>query len=236
MPTNTYFYSTTIGNLTEGNMLPSTILQLFQRAAGEHATTLGCGRRALEEKGLLWVVLQTRHEICKMPKEGQQVRVYTWPLPATRLGYERNYLISDMENQVLIKGSSLWGIIDAKERKLAQVGEVYPEMDFFLEKTFPDRARRLKDFETEAPLSTIEPNILDIDENDHVNNTVYPSYPLVATNGFEGQLQSLQIDYFHEVLYGEPLDIYRCREGNTSYFKGENKEGQRMFACAFTYR
>lgn len=42
-------------------LLPSAVLELFQDAAGEHADRIGIGFRALEQRGLLWVVARTRY-------------------------------------------------------------------------------------------------------------------------------------------------------------------------------
>lgn len=218
-----------------GNLLPAIVLDLFQKAAGKHADLLGVGFDALYEKGLLWVVTQIRYEVVKVPAIDQKIIVKTWPLPATRLGFERNYCICNEEGEILIKGSSNWVVMDAKERKLAMVGALYPEMDFCIDKTFPDRARRLKDFEAVAPISVIIPDESTIDENNHVNNTYYAAFATDALGGLKAPLKNFQIDYLHEVLCGEELKIFEITEENTTYVKGENNEGARMFACSFAY-
>lgn len=218
-----------------GNLLPTVALRLFQKAAGDHAKLLGVGYDALSEKGLLWVVTQIRYEAVKAPAADQKITVETWPLPANRLGFERNYLIYDEKGEILIKGSSNWVIMDAKERKMALVGGLYPEMDFCLDKPFPDRARRLRDFEAESPACTIIPDESTIDENRHVNNTFYAAFAIEALGGLQGPLKHFQIDYLHEVLCGEALKLYCTEEENTAFVKGENEEGTRMYACSITY-
>ena len=216
-----------------GNLLPAVILQLFQKAAGDHAKLLGVGYDTLSKKGLLWVVTRIRYEVIKAPAADQNVIVETWPLPANRLGFERNYLIYDEKGETIIKGSSNWVIMDAKERKLAMVGTLYPEMDFCLDKPFPDRARRLRDFEAENPACVITPDERTIDKNHHVNNTFYAAFALDAIGGLKAPLKSFQIDYLHEVLCGEKLKLYCTEKENTAYVKGENNESTRMFACSF---
>ncbi|MBQ7096272.1 MAG: hypothetical protein IJN80_07505 [Clostridia bacterium] len=221
---------------TLGNLLPSSLLEAFQKMAGDHANLLGVGYDSLAKRGLLWIILQTRYEILRMPKPQEIIRIHTWPLPATRLGFERNYLIYDKKGEVLIKGNSLWSIMDASTRKLAQVGNLYPEMEYCLEKTFEERARRLQDFEKQAPASTVIPHASYIDSNGHVNNTYYPIMALSTVGGLQGPLKGFQIDYLHEVLCGQPLKIFAIQEGNALIAKGESAEGARMFACSFIYK
>lgn len=236
---NRYIYDTSFDPRqfdTLGNLLPSSLLEAFQKAAGDHANLLGVGYDTLAKQGLLWIILQTRYEILRMPNPQEKISIHTWPLPATRLGFERNYLICDKKGEVLIKGNSLWSIMDATTRKLAQVGELYPKMDFCLEKTFEDRARRLRDFEKEAPASIVTPHAGYIDSNGHVNNTYYPIMALSAVGGLQGPLKGFQIDYLHEVLCGQPLKIFAIQEGNALIAKGESEEGARMFACSFIYK
>lgn len=218
-----------------GNLLPHAILHSFQEAAGEHATLLGVGYDALAKRGLLWIILQTRYEILRMPQAHEPLTIHTWPLPATRLGYERNYLICDSKGEPLVKGHSLWGMMDAEARKLAAAGEIYPEMEFCMEKTFEERARRIRDFETDAPAAAITPKDSYIDKNGHVNNTYYPVMALEAMNGLQGILSTFQIDYLHEVLPRQTLKISFAQEENSVVAKGEDGDGQRMFACSFLY-
>lgn len=218
-----------------GNLLPSIILDLFQKGAGAHADHLGVGYHTLAEKGLLWVVTQIRFEVLQAPTAGQTVCITTWPLPANRLGFERNYSICNEKGEQLIKGSSNWMIIDAKERNLAMVGTLYPEMDYCMEKPFPERARRLRDFEVTEPCSVVFPDESTIDENNHVNNTFYAAFATKALGGLKAPLKGFQIDYLREVLCGEELRLFALKEENAAFVKGENVEGTRMFACSFTY-
>jgi len=236
---NRYFYDISFAPEqfdSFGNLLPSSVLEAFQKVAGDHANLLGVGYDDLAKRGLLWIILQTRYEILRTPKPQEIITIHTWPLPATRLGFERNYLICDKKGEVLIKGNSLWSIMDASTRKLAQVGNLYPEMEYCLEKTFEERARRLRDFEKATLASTVTPHESYIDRNNHVNNTYYPIMALSAIGGLQGVLKGFQIDYLHEVLCGQPLKIFADQEGNVLLAKGESEEGARMFACSFIYK
>lgn len=217
-----------------GNLHLSAVLSLFQDAASRHGEEMGVGFEALLKRHLLWVVTQIRYEVVRAPKPGQTVRVETWPLPATRIGFERNYLLCDEQGEILIKGASLWAVIDTESRRMATGAELYPEGEYCLEKTFPERARRLKDFEAE-PACSITPGEEYIDRNGHVNNTYYAAFAETALGGLQGDVKAFQIDYLHEVLSGQPLALFTLTEGAVAQVKGQSADGTRMFACAVTY-
>ncbi|MBQ7035348.1 MAG: hypothetical protein IJN34_06395 [Clostridia bacterium] len=218
-----------------GNIRPRAVLALFQDAAGTHAEALGVGFEALLKKNLLWVVTQIRYRVLKPIGEEQEITVETWPLPPNRLGFERCYRLLDAQGKLLIEGTSNWVVMDTQTRKMAAAGDLYPPMEFCLDKTFEDRARRIKDFEAAAAACTITPDPSLIDGNGHVNNTHYASFAETALGGHQAIIRAFQIDFLHEVLQGQPLSLFCAKEENSALVKGEAADGTRMFACSFLY-
>ncbi|MBQ8893538.1 MAG: hypothetical protein IJ043_03920 [Clostridia bacterium] len=204
---------------------PKTVLQLFQQAADTHGELMGVGFKGMMKKGLLWVVTQIRYEVVKKPEKNQSVQLITWPLPAARIGFERNCIIADEQGEPLIRGTSLWVVIDTATRRLANGIALYPQGDYCTERIFPDRARRIRDFEAE-PVFTVTPGEEYIDRNGHVNNTHYAAFAMEALGSPE--VTAFQIDYIHEVLAGQPLTL--CTAGNL--VKGISSDGTMMFACS----
>ncbi|MBE6632410.1 MAG: hypothetical protein E7623_06900 [Ruminococcaceae bacterium] len=218
-----------------GNIVPKEVLKLFQKAADGHAAILGVDFDSMLKKGFLWVVTLIKYEVCKKALPGDSVKVNTWPLIPNRIGFQREYLISDESGATLIKGTSSWMLIDAKERKLAPTKNVYPEMEHKTEKSFEDRIKRLRDFEHTGEPFKICPDESHIDRNGHVNNTNYAEFALSSIGGLKGSLKSFQADYIHEILCGEPVDFYSSAEGDTIQIKGMSEEKGRMFSCEITY-
>ncbi len=218
-----------------GNLLPAATLRIFQEAAELHGEQMGVGFDAMLAKNLLWVVAQTRYEILQMPHPDQQMKITTWPLAANRLGFERCYTLCDQQGNLMIKGTSSWVVIDTINRKLCLRPDLYPPGEYCTEKPFSDRARRIPDFEAEAPAAVIIPDQRHIDHNGHVNNTHYPTFAQQALGSCAKQLKFAQIDYFHEVLCNQPLNLYAQWSGNTAIVKGEDDSGLRMFGCQFIY-
>ena len=214
-----------------GNVLPDVVLDLFQKAAGGHAERLGVGFEAMLAKNLLWVVTQIKYQVLNAPKPAQALTVTTWPLPPTRLGFDREYSNCDEAGEVLIKGTSKWMQIDAAERKLVPGSNVYPLTEYRTDKNFGEKIRRIRDFEATSEVCRIIPDETTIDSNNHVNNAVYAGFAYKALGDFGGMIDSFQIDFLHEVMLGQPLDVSFAVSNQQTLVKGVGEDGERKFAC-----
>lgn len=220
-----------------GRIKPAALMDLFQDVAGMHAEELGCGYDALLNKQMLWVLVRNKLEIISSPKIFQSVNVKTWPLMPSRAGFQREYLIEDVDGNVLVKGSSDWVVIHSEKRRFMQARDIYPVDFAFLEKqNFPEKLSKIHDFELSGEMYTVKPGFSDIDRNNHVNNTRYASFvldALVPTN--EDKIKTVQIDYRREVVRGSELSIGYVRNGQTLLAKGLNPEGDTMFVCKIDF-
>ena len=219
-----------------GNVLPNVVLDLFQKAAGNHAERLGVGFEAMLAKNLLWVVTQIKYQVLSAPKPAQALTVTTWPLPPTRLGFDREYLICDEAGEVLIKGTSKWMQIDAVERKLVPGSNVYPLTEYCTNKNFEEKIRRIRDFEASSAVCRIVPDKSTIDSNNHVNNAEYADFAYTALKDFGGVIGSFQIDFLHEVMLGQPLDVGYAASEKSILVKGTGEDGERKFTCGIELR
>ena len=219
-----------------GNVLPNVVLDLFQKAAGNHAERLGVGFEAMLAKNLLWVVTQIKYQVLSAPKPAQALTVTTWPLPPTRLGFDREYLICDEAGEVLIKGTSKWMQIDAAERKLVPGSNVYPLTEYCTNKNFEEKIRRIRDFEASSAVCRIVPDKSTIDSNNHVNNAEYAGFAYKALGDFGGVIDSFQIDFLHEVMLGQPLNVGYAVSDAVTLVKGMGEDGERKFTCGIELR
>lgn len=213
---------------------PSSILDLFQDVAGRHAMELGCDGPTLLKRKLAWVIVKLRFRVLGTAHMYQPVTVSTWPLPAGRIGYQREYRISDAQGNTIVEGSSEWVLMDISSRRIAAAGNVYNLTEHCEEKVFSDGFPRLRAFEAEGEAYSCLPPFSDFDLNGHVNNTKYANYVLDALRLPENEvISSFQLDYHREVLPGKALEIYHRRDENVILARGEN-EGEKMFSCRIT--
>lgn len=219
----------------KGNIKPYEVLNLFQVAANNHGNLLGVSFEEMLKKNLLWVVTRTRYEICGTVTAGQEVEVITWPLNPSRLGYERDYIINDIEGNLIIKGTSNWAVIDADTRRLASTSNLYNTDNLCTERAFADRAKRIRNFEATGQSVDLMPDSSLIDMNGHVNNTHYATFAQKALGGYSGKIKFFQIDYHHEVMCYQPLKMFTSISEDLDLVKGEDVEGTLMFCCSVQY-
>lgn len=219
-----------------GNVLPSKILDVFQLLAGNHASQLGIGFSSMLSRNLLWVVTQIKYQVCGSIAAGQQLIGTTWPLPPTRHGFERQYLISDSDGNIIIKGTSNWALIDTETRRLASVSDVYPEGEHCTDRNFDEKIRRLRDFDATGETFEICPDESTIDRNGHVNNTNYADFVHAALGSFDGKIDTFQIDFINEVMCHQKLYIQHAVSGATTLVKGLSDNDKRMFTCSITIK
>ena len=217
---------------------PSSILDLFQDAAGQHAIELGVGFEEMLKRSYLWVLTRIKFKVIKNPKSYQKVIVKTWPLKPNRLNYRREYCIEDESGERLVIGSSEWVVIHSEKRRFVSAPDLYPFTEGFHEEMMLEpKLSKVEDFATEGEAHLVNAGFTELDVNCHVNNTKYANYVLDAINpGENDELEYFQIDYRKEVLQGMKLEIYHTREQNTVLAKGQNPDGDTMFACKLEYK
>ena len=217
---------------------PSAVLDLFQDAAGQHAEEIGVGFDEMIKRSYLWVLTKVKFKIISKLGIYQKVKIKTWPLAPNRLSYRREYCIENENGERLIVGSSEWVVIHSEKRRLLSVADLYPFTDgFYEEMMFEGKLGKVSDFEAEEAPRTVNAGFSELDVNNHVNNTKYANYVLDAVNPSKDQeLQIFQIDYRKEVLQGTQLNIYHTSQENTVLAKGQNENGDIMFACELEYK
>lgn len=219
------------------NIKPSAVLDVFQEIASVHANELGVGFNDLIKNQLLWVLVRVKFEIVKAPKMHSKIIAKTWPLPAGRVSLQREYMIEDDEGNTLIKGTSEWVTMHLETRKLVQNGVSYPLVEFCEDKNFPEKIKRIPDFEANGKGIKINSAFCDIDENMHVNNIRYADFVL---NAYEPknkeEISVFQLDFHKEIKMGDSVSVFLNKEGNNLYAKGENENGEKMFTCSITFK
>ena len=151
---------------------PSHLLSLLQSAAGDHSDLLGADRQSLISQNLFWAVIRHRVQITRLPGEGEDITVQTWPMPTTRTAYPRSAVALDKDGNELFRSISLWVLMDETQRSLVLPGKSGVAVDGLI-----------RGDELSAPGSLLpghwanqsQRTVLfsDLDRNGHMNNCRY---------------------------------------------------------------
>ena len=194
---------------------PSAILDLFQDAAGEHASVIGVGYEDFIKRDMMWVLLRTRYELLKTPPLYSEVEVRTWPLPRGRGDFDRDYEIYSSRGELLVKGSSKWCVCNYKTRRILFGDEVrYNDDEYVGKKVYPEGIKKISDFPVESfSRYTSASAFCDLDHNGHVNNIRYADYICNAIAYEKDEdIISFGIDYVHELQRDSEFDVFYKKE------------------------
>ena len=91
-----------------GRLKPSAVLSLFQEAATVQAGVMDIGHDAMERRGVFWAVIRTYYEVIQQPQLYTSVQVRTWPHSPSRFSFQRDYIVTSLDGEMLLRGTSEW--------------------------------------------------------------------------------------------------------------------------------
>lgn len=204
---------------TFDRMRPAAILDFFQDVASTHADILKVGFKDLLKLNLYWVILYEEFEILKDVTWLKKVKVRTWPKSRTRLEFEREYELRDLDDTLLVKGISTWCCINKDTRKLERGDKVIFDGEYYDYTNYNDKVSRRLKITIDNPDREWDYTVLltDLDHNNHLNNAKYLDiiYNMNVTNK---ACKKVQIAFVNEAHLNETIHIlYKKTEEGDCY-------------------
>lgn len=200
---------------------PSNILRYFAEISTRDLDKGFKNISKMDELGYGWMLARWKVSIDKYPKTGDKILMETWVSKVNKFYMHREYIIKDMDENILIKGSGLWIFIDTAKRKLIRLTDEFFDMDFIHDKsnfedfyTFTD-----DDYRVESKLKVRRS---DIDANQHVNNIKYLDWIMesVPEEIYLGHtISEFDIQYKKEIQYPAEVLIYSGCEDKSEYLE-----------------
>ena len=195
---------------------PDKVLKLFESVATEHAKKMGVGFEEMLSKNLLWVTMRIKYEVVNQPSPETNYKIATYPSSKNMMEYDRDYLITDENGKVFIKGQSKWCLIDAKTRHLVRMiqsitlskqkplfEERFLKTDIFEPQFLPDHRYKI----TED----------DIDNNRHTNNTVYAKLVAYLLRNESREIKFFQINFLKECVLDDSLELFLKQDAGNEF-------------------
>ncbi|MGM9790834.1 MAG: acyl-[acyl-carrier-protein] thioesterase [Candidatus Cryptobacteroides sp.] len=199
---------------------PSCFMSLAQEMAMRGADMMNFGHNDLAKFGLAWVVSRTHLEFTDTPKWKDELEFSTWHKKVDGLFFLRDYLLTDTQGNVKVKGTSSWLVIDTRTRRLYRTDRLAENFDLTpqcTEDAVEQPAAKIiipKDLESElSGRHTVKYS--DLDFIGHANNTAYVSWAmdtLPLTTVLEKPLKVLDINFNLETKAGEEIELYRTAQ------------------------
>ena len=194
---------------------PASFMNYAQEAAGNHAVHLGFGYDDLIKTNTAWIISRMHIQFIDTPKWREDMTLTTWHKGLNRLFYLRDFIMTDSQDNVRVKATTSWLVLNLETRRLVrdpglmEEGTVNPENVI---ETPADKVVMPKDVEAEL-VSEHYVAYSDIDMNAHANNAMYMQWAMDAVEyemASSRPVKEFTINFNHETKAGDNVSIYRA--------------------------
>lgn len=196
----------------------STLLDVAQEVAGDHAEELGCGFETMIKQDLIWVIVRNYVEIIKKPINFKEIEVVTYPLKPRFVEFNRETEFYH-DGELFAVSRSTWMVINIKDFSV-KAPDFFKGFDNDLG-YFKRRIRKLPVIEKSQLQKVKEVDVLYsmLDHNGHMNNTKYVDFYLDIFRP-EFSVKTLQIEYIKQSFLDDKLSLYIKENEGKRYLSG----------------
>ena len=203
------------------------VVNMLIQSAINSAESLGFGFKNLKEQKLFWVLSRLTVEIYQPLIWDQEAIVETWPKSVEGLLYTRDYIIRDMEQNIIARATSGWLAIDTVNKKPKILDDIQTEMFVHLhDKHGLSKSPERLPATTEGDAFEVQSGYFDFDLNAHVTSTRYVDW-MMDTFSFDFHKnhfpKKLSVNFMKETLPGDSISLIRGSQNGLLYsFEGTN--------------
>lgn len=224
-----------------GRLKPSRLLLMAQQVSGEHSDLLGLTYEELARRGLFWAVIRNRLQVTRLPREGETIRMETWPLPTTRTAYPRSTVAFDADGNELFRTMSLWILMrfDSRDMVLPSKSGVTVEGTVRGLELASPRSLAVRPMSNQLERTV---RFTDLDRNGHMNNARYLEWvDDLLPSGFHQShpIGDVTLCYVNEAREGQSLTVGWDMDEQGALMvdihSPNGDENQRIFAARITF-
>lgn len=195
------------------------MLSCLENIACTHASSLGFSPTNLNEKGLVWILLNWKIKIIKRPLYNEEIKVRTWSRKIDRVAAFRDFEVYGVDGNLCAIGTSRWFLMDFETRKPVRItdelSKAYDsELDRHVFETEIEKIIEPKEYIRESEYLVMR---RDIDMNNHVHNLNYLdiAYEMLPEEVYrEKTFNNIKIEYKKEIKYGDKVKCYYSVDGD----------------------
>lgn len=213
----------------------TSILNILIEAAWAHAQVMDWGYDNLKSNNLIWVLSRLYLKAEKIPVWQDQIILNTWSAGTDGMYAYREYLIEDLNGNVILTASTAWLILDFESRKIFRLSEY---RNTFPKSSNPVICRNPKRIKPEKHVDEIiylPVNYSDIDVNQHFNSVKYVErifdfYGIDFLNIYEPL--EFEVNYIKEGQIGDKVGVSSFKLGDNEFLNCVVRESDGADLCA----
>ena len=196
-----YTITTNMGDRNDA-LLMTSVLDIFQDAAGKHAEIISEDPKKMLERGFAWVLVRNRTEIIGKIDINNDIYVRTYQSAIGQASYEREYFLYNKNDEIVAKGESKWCIIDVNNGKIVPTSMIINTNEILEVKSFNFPCTRIKGIESIYCEVTYKVQYSDLDHNQHCNNT---RYVMPIINHFKKNIKYIEMNFLKQSYLDDEL-------------------------------
>ena len=202
----------------------SALFSILQQMSIRDVELVGVPREKTLDRGLLWVISRMKLEFERIISYDEEITFVTWPGKREHMMFPRYYEGRDSRGSLLFRGAAVWLLISEKKRIVVSPQDCDIEIPAAEGREEIGLPMALRTIDSDRPASIRTVVYSDIDLNGHVNNTRYLDWmdDLFDLHFHEIYVPAaLQINYEHEVEYGNSVSLHYEYENQTYRIDGK---------------
>lgn len=221
----------------------SALMCDMQEAANKHASAIGFGYGDLIKDNCVWVISRIKARFLRAPLWEEKVRMTTWHKGMEGIFSLRDFEVrSAADGSVLAAATSSWLIMDVASRKLIRADHLL--QDKGIATMYPKNALEPTCGKLRTPagcsmVSSRTVHFSDTDFNMHTNNSRYIDWALDCIGADilkSGDIDEYQINFNHETVPGDTVDMYMAEKEGNGYFIEGRKGDTVIFQTIIKFR
>ena len=193
------------------NLKPANIFRYFQDMALLATQEKGVDSISLAKRDIDWVITRMDVEIKRLPRCNEKITIVTYPGKDMAMLYPRYFFIKDESGEIIVKSSSIWALINAKERKVIVDRDVISKLPpEHLDDELPLPVK-ITASENKSFIESRTIHYGDLDFNCHMNNVRYVEL-LMDVHDFAfyktNRPSFITLNYIKEIKEKDKVDIY----------------------------
>ncbi|MCL2579527.1 MAG: thioesterase [Oscillospiraceae bacterium] len=206
------------------NLKLSAIMGYMQQTSSEQLASVGQSVERMLSDGMVFILAKTNMKIYRAPACGEVISIGTAATPTIGPRFIREFVVDNSDGERLISCYTSWVLTDIDNHKILRPN-AYPYPFRFEE---PALEEEVGDIEIpKDPLDRLVVRTMDrdvwysfLDNNAHVNNSVYADFALDALPYQEFSARGLAVfalNFQKEAKYGDKIEIAAIRLGDGEY-------------------
>lgn len=199
------------------------LLENMQEVSSLQSETLGVGLEYMSKLGMGWILMAAKAKFITIPKYGEQLKYYTWSNGKDGLYTHRQFEIRNSNNETIIACTTKWIQYSLERKRPVRISdELIEKYNCIPDTVISNEILKIEDVGEKVLSYTKSVKYIDVDTNNHMNNTKYLKYAIEAM-GFDflntHQIQEYRVEYIHEAKYNDEIEInvYKVNEKEYKY-------------------